>query len=510
MSTPFAIRYFALLIVALICTSCSQSESPAIEKPAAQNVLWINIDDQSPWYGSYGDKLAQTPNLDALASQGVLFERAYASSPVCGPSRSANITGNYSIRIGAHDMRSGRVPEYQIHLPEGATTVPELFREAGYETYNAGKDDFNFTYSRADLYSIRDPEVEKSAGKNYKGDKGSGHWRDVPDGKPFFGQVQISGGKMVKEDTVEMLRSLGYTPVTADDFRVPPQYPDIPEVRQQIARHYNSIMQSDLELGLLVEQLKADGLYDNTALIVFSDHGSDMPRSKEYLYHEGLHVPLIIVAAGRSDIVPPGTRRSDIVNLMDIAATSLALAELDVPAYMDSANMFADDYKRDYVFSAADRMSNVIDRARSVMGERYHYIRNFMTDRPLMNWGHREMYGLYDPDAFSSIHIRRMYEAGELNSVQAAPFGPRVAEELYDLQEDPDEVVNLADDPAYVEVLAEMRQQLEDWIEDTDDKGQYPRSAAAMKEITDRFPADWLKSPEFEYLHQQDDKEEAN
>lgn len=493
MSRTQTMRRTIPVLLAMLCASCGQPE--AEQQPP--NILWVNIDDQSPWYGAYGDELAQTPNIDALAATGIVFERAYAPSPVCGPSRSSVITGNYNIRIGAHDMRSGRVPEYQIHLPEGATTVPELFREAGYETYNAGKDDFNFSYQRADLYSIYDPPAEQTGGKNYKGDPGSGDWRDVAAGRPFFGQVQISGGKAVDAELPAKLETLGYTPVSEAAVRVPPQYPDIPAVRQQIAGHYNSIMQSDHELGQIIDRLKTDELWQNTVVIIFSDHGSDLPRSKEYLYHEGLHVPLIIAAPGMQGVVVPGSRRSDIVNLMDIAATSLALAGLDVPEYMDAENLFADDYARDYIFSSADRMSNVIDRVRSVMGERFHYIRNFYTDRPLMNWGYREMWGLHDPDKFASIKIRRLYEAGALTPEQAAPYGPRVAEELYDLQADPDEVVNLADDPEYAAVLVEMRSQLSAWIEDTDDKGQYPRSAAAMKEITDRFPAEWLKSPEF-------------
>ncbi len=481
---------FALFLVGVSFSIHAADES-------TPNILWINIDDQSPWYGTYGDELVQTPNLDALADQGVVFERAYAPSPVCAPSRSALITGSYSIRTGAHDMRSGRVPEYQIHLPEGVTTLPELFQKVGYETYNAGKDDFNFTYERSDLYSVRDAAADTTDGKSWKGDEGSGDWRDVPDGHSFFGQTMIAGGKAINEDLPAQLRALGYDPVTPDEVRVPLQYPDIPDVRRHIAGHYNSIMQTDYQLGQLIDRLKTDGHFDNTIIFLFSDHGSDLPRSKEFLYTEGLHVPLIIVAPGLQDIVEPGTRRSDIVNLMDIAATSLRLAGLEVPDFMDSKDLFAQDYSRDYVFSSADRMSNVIDRVRSVMGDRYHYIRNFMTDRPLMNWGYREMWGLQDPDAFSSIHIRQLYEADKLTPEQSAPYGPRVAEELYDLQNDPDEVVNLAGDPDYEAVLNTMREQLATWIEDTDDKGQYPRSAAAMKEITDRFPESWLQSPEF-------------
>ena len=164
---------------------------------------------------------------------------------------------------------------------------------------------------------------------------------------------------------------------------------------------------------------------------------------------------------------------------------------------MDARNVFASGYARPVVFSSADRMSNVIDRVRSVMGDRYHYIRNFHTDRPLMNWGHREMLALADPEATSFLMIRRLAEEGGLTDVQALPYGPRVSEELYDLEQDPNEVVNLAADPTFRTVLESKRAYLDAWLKDTGDKAQYPRSAAAMKEILDRFPQSWLRSPEF-------------
>lgn len=458
------------------------------------NVLWIDIDDQSPWYSSYGHDLVETPNIDALARQGVLFERAYAPTPVCSPTRSSLITGSYAIRIGAHDHRSGRVPGYRIHLPQGVVTVPELFRAAGYETYNASKDDFNFAYDRAKLYTIG---PEPSEIPSWKGPQGGGHWRDVSEGKPFFGQMKVAGGKAVADIAGEV-KALGRKPVDPADVPVPAQYPDIPQLRRHIADHYNSILRTDHQVGELVAQLEADGLWERTVVVLFSDHGSDLPRSKEFSYDEGLRIPLIVVAPGHPEVVKPGTRRADLVNLMDIAATSLALAGLDVPGFMDAKNIFGPDYRRDYVFTSADRMSNVIDRVRSAVGPRFHYVRNFMLDRPLINWGHREMVDLArDPDDSSFLTIRRLAEEGKLTPAQAAPYGQRVAEELYDLENDPDEVVNLAEDPAHAAALTEMREALAGWIEDTGDKGRYPRSPAAMDEITERFPRDWLRSPEF-------------
>ena len=482
-----------------VLTLFALSSCTVNEESPRPNILWIDIDDQTPWYGTYGDDLVATPNLDALADEGVVFERAYAANPVCGPSRSAFATGYYPIRLGTHDMRSGRTLGYQIHLPEGIKPIPEMVRNAGYETYNSHKDDYNFTYDRTDLYSFGNPSAEVlEAAKNDrwgKGLRGTGHWSEVPEGLPLFGQMSIAGGKGVA-NIEEELRALGVEPVGPADVRVPAQYPDIPQVRQHIADHYNSIARTDHQVGEVIQQLKDDGLWGNTVVILYSDHGSDLPRSKEFVYHEGLHVPLIITGPG---FVEPD-RRGDIVNLMDIGATTLALAGIDVPENMDAKDLFAPDYDREYVYSSADRMSNVIDRTRSVMGERFHYIRNFMLDRPLFNWGHREMVAsMQDPqgETTSFMAMRRMYEAGELEGVHAAPYGERVPEELYDLHSDPDEVVNLAGDPEYADQLAKMRGLLDAWIEDTDDKGQYPRSAAALKEVIDRMPPDWLKSPEY-------------
>lgn len=512
------------------------------------NILWIDIDDQSPWYNVYGDTTVSTPNLDALAREGVAFERVYVAVPVCAPSRSAMVTGVYPIRVGTHDMRSGRVPEYQIHLPDSITTVPELLREAGYETYNAHKDDYNFTYDRRDLFTIGNPphpyspgsrvveagddalnqsmskqrlldsgltdeqmakmmavgalkdqgkgKSKRAATGNYKGLVGTGSWRDVKKG-PFFGQMSIPGGKAVA-GIEKQLRSWGLEPVDPAKVRVPAQYPDIPQVRQHVANHYNSILRTDHRVGELIQQFKDEGLWGNTVFILYSDHGSDLPRSKEFLYEEGLHVPFIIAAPGM-DLIEPG-KRQDLVNLMDIAATTLGLAGIEVPGFMDAKDVFAEDFHREYVYSSADRMSNVIDRTRSVMGERFHYIKNFMLDRPLYNWGHREMAAsIRDPEGktTSFMAMRKLAEAGQLKGVHAAPYGQRVSEELYDLQQDPDEVVNLAGNPKYEKQLLKMRGLLDAWIADTDDKGQYPRSEGAMSEILGRFPPEWLRSPEF-------------
>ena len=514
------------LLTSVIWVSAESVIAQKTHTIAPQNVLWISIDDQSPWYGTYGDEIVATPNIDQFAAQGVVFERAYAPTPVCSPSRSAIITGSYSIRLGTHDHRSGRVPGYQIKLPEDLRTLPEIFRAAGYETYNSDKDDFNFSYDREKLYSLANPNyssvmqgktkkrIAAASSANAESPRRDDNavlgqsqdkrkaalknidWRDVPDGKPFFGQMSLAGGKRVGNIALELER-LGLTPISPKDVKVPEQYPDIPQVRQHLADHYNSIQRTDYQLGQIMQRLEDDGLWNKTIMFLYSDHGSDLPRSKEFCYSEGLHVPLIVVAPGLANVVVPGARRDDPVNLIDIASASLELSGLVSPKSMDARNLFAKEYSREVVFSSADRMSNVIDRVRSVMGYRYHYIRNFFTDRPLMNWGHREMLALPNPEETSFLMIRRLAEEGKLTDAQAAPYGPRAAEELYDLHRDPNELINLANDPAYAAVLEMKRGHLRSWLESTGDRGQYARSVAAMREITDRYPESWLRSPEF-------------
>jgi arylsulfatase A-like enzyme len=268
------------------------------------------------------------------------------------------------------------------------------------------------------------------------------------------------------------------------DVTVPPQYPDIPEMRERIANQLNTMQVTDIHVRNLVARLKEEGHWGNTIIFLISDHGALFPRAKQMCYEEGVHIPLIVAAPGMADlesVIPAGTRRTDQTALFDVSATSLTLAGIPVPDYMDSADLFEEGSRRSLIFLARDRCEWTVDRVRSVIGERYHYIKNFMTDRPLAQPSFRDSW----PEI---VRAKEMYERGELTPAQALPYGPRPAEELYDLQEDPHELVNLADDPDNQEILKEMRQLVEEWIEETDDKGQYPESKVALQILKKMFP----------------------
>lgn len=455
--------------VSLSASTIAQTKSSAKEKP---NILWIYIEDMSPWIGCYGDPVNKdaTPTIDSLASDGVRFSRCYVPAPVCSPCRSALITGAYQTTTGTHNHRSSRSKEGAIYLPNGITTVPELFQKAGYQTFNAGKDDYNFVYKREDLYDKTDKKNKFAA------------WRSLTKDKPFFGQIQLSGGK----SNVRSLKNK----VNPDRLTPPTYFPNTPLFRKLKAHHYNTIRKTDADTKRILDNLKADGLFEKTIIFWFTDHGDNQSlRAKQFCTEAGTHVPLIIT--GPNNALKAGTVREDLISALDIPATSLAMAGIAIPKYFDGNNLFSKDYRpRTYVISARDRCDYTIDRIRTVRTERYRYIRNFMTDRPLLQPQYRD-----NRDNVKAL--RKGHAEGTLpRLVDNVFFGPRPAEELYDLRNDPDEINNLVVNPALKKELQRHRRILNDWIKETDDKGQYPESDAGLREVLNQWK-DKCVNPEY-------------
>jgi arylsulfatase A-like enzyme len=207
----------------------------------------------------------------------------------------------------------------------------------------------------------------------------------------------------------------------------------------------------------------------------FTDHGMRFWRHKQFCHDGGLHVPLIVAWFG-TDKVASGKVREDLVSGIDIGATSLGLAGIGIPEYMEGRDLFAADFEpREYVISARDRCDYTIDRIRTVRTQQYRYIRNFKTDRPYMQPNYRDGWE-------SSRLMRKLYADGKLNEVQARFWAKeRPEEELYHIAKDPHETVNLAGDPRYADVLSRHREILEKWVAETDDKGQYPEKPEGLR-----------------------------
>jgi len=456
----------------LLSVAFSQSYTSHSPHPKAgqkhPNILWVYLEDTNAWMSCYGDDVVKTTNIDALAAGGVRFDRAYMPSAVCTPTRSAVITGMYQTSIGAHEHYSSfRVWRNNVmetwdpnHL--GVRTLPEIFKAAGYYTFNEGKNHYNFVFSNEDLY-------DRKGENGFKGAKNGTEWSGRVMDQPFFGQIQLLGGK--RDDAPNR--------VNPADVSVPPYYPDHPVYRKEIAHHYDTILRMDEIIGDIVTRLKEDGLFENTIVFFFSDHGMRLPRHKQFLYEGGIRVPLIVAGPG----ILENRVRTDLVSGIDISATTLSLAAIDIPDHMYGQNMFADDFHRDYVIAARDRCDYTIDRIRAVVTDRYKYIRNFMTDRPYLQPQYRD-------ERESMIILKQLYKEGKLNEVQSRFVSDeRPAEELYDLETDPYETINLVHSykREHAVALAKLRNILYRWIIETDDKGRFPESDAALKAVIDRW-----------------------
>jgi len=439
------------------------------EVPNQPNVLWFVVDDMSANFSCYGEKTIQTPAVDQLAEDGLLFTRAYATSPVCSTFRSAMITGMYQNSIGSHHHRSGR-GEHRIQLPDGVRPIPELFQQAGYFTcigsglpthdYRSlpttkprrGKTDYNFDWD-AKMYDSHD-------------------WASRKKQQPFFMQVQLHGGKLrgASEDGYKALatrlkkQTILELPTSHSKVILPPYYPRDPIMLQDWAAYLDTVRITDWHVGEVMKRLKREGILENTLVAFFTDHGISHARGKQFLYDEGTHVPLILRGPG----VPRGKKRNDLVEHIDVAALSLVSAGIAIPEKMEGDDVMADDYKpKDAIFAARDRCGEAVDRIRSVRTDQYLYIKNFYPQRPHL------MPSNYKDGKIIVKRLRTLQAEGKLNPLaEKLFFSPtRPAEELYLYREDPWQVKNLADEPKRVKVLQRMRDRLETWIKETGDPG---------------------------------------
>ena len=405
------------------------------------NILWVTCEDTSPYLGCYGDPDAITPNIDKLAAESVLYTKAFATAPVCAPSRSCLVTGVHAISLGTQHLRS------QVELPNEIKCFPQFLRLAGYYCTNNSKKDYNFI----------DEDVWDESSRQ-------AHWRNRKAGRPFFsvfnltsthqGQINGSDEEFFDKYTSNLEPHERHDP---GKLTLPPYYPDTPVVRKIWARYYNLITFMDKQVGELLGQLEADGLADSTIVFFFSDHGMGLPRFKRTLYDSGIRVPLIVRFARKYQSLAPAEagRTSDgMVSFVDFAPTVLTLAGLPVPAYMQG-KAFAGSgggIGRQHIFAAASRVDEAYEFSRCVRDERYKYIRNYLPHLPYIQPSE------FPDRAEIMKELRRAAAEDELSTVQSALWSPvKPIEELYDTVVDPHEIDNLADSPRHGRILARLR-----------------------------------------------------
>lgn len=438
----------ALLFSAAIGSLAAQEN----ERP---NILWIIAEDLNPDLGVYGEAAVRTPSLDALAEAGIRFTRAFATGTACSPSRSAFITGVYQTTIGAQHHRMSE--EIALPLPDGVDILPERLQRAGYFTANVreidehlrgtGKDDWNFRYE----------------GPAWDSDK----WSDLKDNQPFFAQINLPeahrGPQWGKKRRTDLER-----------IQFPPYYPDHPVTREDWAFYLNAIEEADRKVGLILKKLEEDDLDKNTIVLFFGDNSREMLRAKQWCYDSGLHVPLLVYlppGIPYSRDYEPGTVSDRLVSLIDLYATTLALAGVDQSQLTHGRIFIGPDAgpPRRYVFGATDWNGGLRLHGRTVRSERYRYIRNGVPEESII------AAAAYRQAMVPMVHLmQKLHAENRLNPIQAALLRPRPAEELYDLATDPFEIHNLAGSPTHEDVLNELRSKLDEWIEETKDTGQQP------------------------------------
>ncbi|MHC4994980.1 MAG: sulfatase-like hydrolase/transferase, partial [Planctomycetota bacterium] len=443
------------------------------------NILWITAEDMSPTLGCYGDDYAMTPHLDALARQSILFTNAFATAPVCSPSRSCLINGAYAPSQSTHNMRSA------LPIPPAMTGFPGRLRAAGYYTSNNVKTDYNTAYWQEIIASSWDVNSETA---HWRGKKGRG-----ASGQNFFSVFNLMESHQSRtmvwpyerfEDEVQSIL-WDYEIHDPKKAPLPPYYVDTPTVRRAVARYYDCLTVMDKKVGVLLQQLQDDGLADDTIVFFYSDHGSGMPRHKRALLDSGMRVALMVripekfhhLAAplAKAGAELAGSRTDRLVSFVDFAPTVLKLAGLQPPGFMQGQAFLGDTggdaEGRRYAYGHRDRVDEVIDMARSVRDKRYLYIRNYM---PHLGYNQRTWW----PDLGAIRHeIYRLTDAKKMTDAQWRFAGPtRPAEELYDCQADPQNLRNLAGDPQHANTLDRMRGALRQHVLTTHDTGYLPES----------------------------------
>jgi N-sulfoglucosamine sulfohydrolase len=444
------------------------------------NILLAISDDQSyPHASAYGTKGIKTPAFDRVAAAGVLFRNGFAASPGCSPARAALLTGRHTWQLEQAGTHASSFPNKYAVYPDlfveagyhvgytGKAWGPGNFREGGWEQNPAGK-----------AWQSRKMNSPPSISNNDYAANFADFLEAKPEGQPFCFWFGASEPHRAYKKGIGL--ESGKTLADAD---VPPFLPDTPEIRSDILDYYFEIEWFDQHLTRILDLLAERGELDNTLVLVTSDNGMPFPRAKANLYEYGFHVPLAVSWPAK---VPAGRTVDDLVGFVDFAPTFLEAAGVAVPAEMTGrsfVNVLTSeksglvDATRIRMLAGRERHSssryeNWTYPIRALRTPEYLYIRNFRHDRwpagdPVDAQGRD---GYYDIDAApSKTFLVEHRDSPEFKRYFDWAVGKRPADELYDVQNDPGNLHNLADDPQHADTLRQLRSELENTLRTTGD-----------------------------------------
>jgi len=452
------IIFFALIAFSAII-SCGSGNNI---KP---NIVWLVAEDQSQYFFPfYGDNSATLPNISQLLENGIIYDGMNSPYPVCAPARSAIITGMYPNSIGTGNMRAYHYnrtvrtdnesilgfPYYSSKLAEQIKPFTQILRENGYYTTNNSKMDYNFKL-REDAWD----ESSKEAS-----------WEKRKKDQPFFSVFNFG----VTHESQIWLRDKQELKVDPNDLSVPPFFPNDSLTRHALAVNYSNLVEMDKQMGEIIDKLKDQGLYENTYIFFYSDHGGPFPRHKRAIYDTGSKVPLVIKFPKRIKVKEK--RNYDFLNFIDFAPTILSIVGLEIPKVYQGIAFLGSKKsknKRNYSYTASDRFDEVTDRIRAVKTKKYKYIRNYDTNKPhALNNSYRTQMALMR-------HLTALNESNLLSAEQKLWFNvPKNPEEFYDLENDPFELNNLIGEKKYSKEIENLRIQLDNWIDQINDPVNIP------------------------------------
>ena len=427
-------QLFPLLVLLILSFQLAAQDKP--------NIIWLMAEDISTDLSCYDMPDVRTPNLDAMAAKGVRFENCFVTNPICSPSRSAMMIGAHQVKTNTHQHRSNR--EVPLSLPYRPFT--QLLREAGYTTIlgnhsvmgKGRKTDVNFKHEALGPW-----DGKTTFGLFDKYDE------FLPEDGPFFAQIQLN----VTHRGGWWERISQESPDRHDPSKVtlPTYMADDPIVRQDWARYLDQLEYMDREVGMIRQELEKKGLSDNTIIIFIGDNGRCNIRGKGYLHDPGLRIPLIIYDPRDEEARPQV--QSEVISATDITATILAYADAELPAFLTGSPIFDKGFNRKYVYAARDLWDEVMEDSRALTSGRWKYIRN---DKPEIPFDAGQAYlEFYRP----AVHIMRtLRDGGQLTPEQAFFFLPtKPSEELYNLENDPEELNNLVGEKAHRRTLRRLR-----------------------------------------------------